>query len=351
IALGSERDPALLHGQAAMLATLTSVACAGMGPELLHDQLVRLGASLEPRVDPESYGLLMRVPKAHWQDGLDLALRCARTPSHQATLFSDAAIQLLSRMHAQGGALSYRARASALIAPRAPGVFAPWGDPTRLGNLNTRNLESAEREIQAATRWAIGIVGPVSVADAVERTARRLADLEPGSMPKPIVSDALGPQPEIPHALNPSGVNVVAVWSARGKFGHALGARVFARALGTLLGAVEGIELLWHDGDVHGDLAFAAIALHVQPNLAGALPKLLAAAADSFDERVIDRSLEPAIAQARDAQNAADAQIAVRAERIARIRLGAPLGEPSADDAMLVMRALRGAVARWAVVP
>ncbi|HEX4355139.1 MAG TPA: hypothetical protein VHZ95_19540, partial [Polyangiales bacterium] len=62
IALGSERDPALLHGQAAMLATLTSVACAGMGPELLHDQLVRLGASLEPRVDPESYGLLMRVP-------------------------------------------------------------------------------------------------------------------------------------------------------------------------------------------------------------------------------------------------------------------------------------------------
>jgi hypothetical protein len=231
-------------------------------------------------------------------------------------------------------------------------LFAPWGDPTRLGNLNTRNLESAEREIQAATRWAVGIVGPVAVEDAVERTARRLADLETGTLPKPIpLADALGPQPEIPHALNQNGVNVVAVFVARGKFEHALGARVFARALGTLLGAVDGVELLWHDGDVHGDIAFAAIALRVQPNLAGSLPQLMAAAANSFDDRVLDRTLEPAIAKARAAQNAADAEVAVRAERIARIRLGAPLGEASEADALRVMRALRGVVARWVVVP
>ena len=37
VGLGAEQDPPLAHGQAALLATLTSIACAGMGPELLGD--------------------------------------------------------------------------------------------------------------------------------------------------------------------------------------------------------------------------------------------------------------------------------------------------------------------------
>src|SRR5205823_2807279 len=109
------------------------------------------------------------------------------------------------------------------------------------------------------------------------------------------------------------------------------------------LAAIPGIEVLWQDGDVHGELGFAALALRIRPSLAGALPQLLASAAHSLDDRVLDKALEPAVAHAREAQNAADAQVAVRAERIARIRLGAPLGEPDAAGALKLLQGLRSA--------
>jgi predicted Zn-dependent peptidase len=353
VGYGAEQDPPLLLGQTALLATLTSMACAGMGPELLRSRLAALGASLEPRVDAESYGLALRVPKQHWQDGLDLALRCMRAPSRQPGHFTDAAVLLLARLRKQTGALGYRARAAALVAPRSPGQCAPWGDPARVGNLNARVLDGALRETQWGARWAIGIVGPVAVQEAVDRSARRLADLPPGTTLKPVPPGEYAPglQPETPRAINPSSMTVVAAWVARGRFEASLGARVFARALGTLLAAIPGIELLWHDGDVHGELGFAALALRIRPSLADSLPQLLAAAARSLDDRLIDKALEPAVALAKNAQNAADAQVAVRAERIARIRLGAPLGEPDPGAALKLLQALRGASARWVVVP
>jgi len=46
VGIGAEQDPALTHGQAALLATLTSTACAGMGPELLQSRFAQLGATL-----------------------------------------------------------------------------------------------------------------------------------------------------------------------------------------------------------------------------------------------------------------------------------------------------------------
>jgi predicted Zn-dependent peptidase len=353
VAVGAEQDPPLLHGQTALLAMLTSIACAGMGPELLRSRLARLGAKLEPRVDAESYGLALRVPKQRWQEGLDLALRCMRTPSRQATHFADAAVLLIARLRRQNGALGYRARAALLIAPRSPGQCAPWGDPARIGNLNARTLDSAMRETQAAARWAVGIVGAVPIQEAVARAARRLADLPTGAASKPVPAGeyATGLQAETPRAINPASMTMVTAWAARGHFQAGLGARVFARAMAALLAAIPGIEVLWQDGDIRGELGFAAMALRIRPSLASALPQLLASAARSLDDRVIDKALEPAVAHARDAQSAADAQVAVRAERIARIRLGAALGEPDAAGALKLLQGLRGAPARWVVLP
>jgi predicted Zn-dependent peptidase len=349
VAFGAEQDPPLMHGQAALLATLTGLACAGMGPELLRGRLERLGATLEPRVDAESYGLLLRIPKQYWQEGLDLSLRCMRSPSRDGPHFAEAALQLQTRLRAHAGALGYRARAAALIAPRAPGEAAPWGAPGPLGNITARELELAARQTQNAVRWAVGIVGPVPIKDAMERSARRLADLPPGALAKPIPPGQLAAalQTDTPRASNASGVHVVATWTAAGKFQHPLGARLFARAAAALLSAVPGVEVLWQEGDLHAETGFAALALRLRPDVAPMLSQLLAAAAASIDDRFIDKALAPAAAQARDAQIAADAQLAVRAERVVRTRLGVVFAEPSADDAQKLMQALRASQPRW----
>jgi predicted Zn-dependent peptidase len=350
VAFGAEQDPPLLHGQAALLATLTSLACAGMGPELLQGRLQQLGATLEPRVDPESYGLLLRVPKQHWQEGLDLGLRCIRSPSRDAPHFAEAALRLQLRLRAHAGALGYRARAAALIASGAPGRVAAWGDPGRIGNITARQIDLAARETQNGVRWAVGLVGPVPVRDAVDRIARRLADLPTGTLAKPLPASpvASAEAGTGPRATNATGVSAVVTWTATGKFQHPFGARLFARAIAALLSAVPGVEVLWQTGDIQAELGFAALALRLRPDVAPLLAQLLASAATSVDDRFIDKALEPAAAQAHAAQVAADAQLAVRAERAARTRLGATLAEPTAEDAQKLIQGLRAAQPRWA---
>ena len=347
VGYGAEQDPPLWHGRSALAAILASSACAGLGPELLRERLSQLGATLEPRVDAESYGLLMQLPREHWRAGLDLALRCLRAPSREPPLIADAALQLQARLRRHGGALGYRARAAALLVPSAPGKAAPWGDPARLGNLGLREIDALLRQTQVGSRWSIGIAGPVAVRDAVERSARRLADLPPhaatksgGELSNPLQGDA-----RLDHV---NGTTIVAAWSAAGKFEQRPAAQLFARAMATLLSAVPGITVLWHDGDLLREGAFAALALRARPDIASSLTQLLAAAGASLDDAVLEDALSTALAGEREMQGLSTAELTRLAERIAREPLGVGSAAPKLDDARKLLHALRSSRARWA---
>jgi predicted Zn-dependent peptidase len=349
IAPGAEQDSPLMHGQSALLATLTGLACAGMGAELVQRSFADLGASFEVRVDAESYGLLVRAPKAHWQEALDLGLRCARAPSSDPRDFVDATLQLQMRLRAHAGALALRARAAELIAPRAPGRFAPWGDPDRIGNLTQRDFQHAIKVSEQAARWAVSVVGPVPVRSALEYSARRIADFSAGTLPKlvPLTEVASALPNEGPRSNEAGSAKLVAAWSVRGKFRHALGAVLFARSIGALLSAVPGVEVLWQDGDVHDGVGFAAVALRVRTDLSASLGPLLQAAARGIDDAWLDKALDAAANEARAGQSGADAMFSVRAEQVARARLGARFAEPSEKDARELLGALRASQPGW----
>lgn len=353
VGIGAERDSPLLHGQAALLSTLTVTACAGMGPELVRARFNDLGATIEPRVDGESYGVLVRVPKDHWPAALDLALRCMRAPSRDPHYLIEAGLQLQARLRKQNGALWLRARAGSIVAPRAPGALSPWGDPERVPNLTPRDIELALQGAQLGERWAVGVVGPVDVQAAMQLCARRLADLTPGSPPKAArYSEPAAVLPsEPPRSRDGSGAKLIAVWTARGAYHDAFGARLFARALSALLSAVPGVEPLWHDGALYRETAFAALALRVRPDLSASVGTLLAGAARSIDDSWLDKALEPALAEEKRVDSARDAQFAVRAERVARERLGAAHADPDAKDTRKLVQALRDARPGWAAAP
>ena len=353
VGLGAEQDPALAHGQAALLATLTTTACAGMGPELLHSRFAQLGATLEPRVDGESYGVLLRVPTEHFEAAADLARRCVRTPSRDPRYLVEAGVQLQQRLRKLEAPLSLRARAANLLSPRAPGALAPWGDPERIPNVHPKELEQLLQRIAYAELWAVAAVGPLPVRSHVTWLARRLADLASGTPPKAArFSEPSAVLPsELPRSKDGTHAKALAVWTARGAFQSALGAQLFSRALASMFSAVPGVEVLWHDADSYKETSFVALALRMRADLVLSLPNLLAGAAHNVDDAWLERALEPAIKDAKSAQSAAQAQFAVRAERTARLRLGGAFGAPKLDDARKQLQVLRDGRPGFAPLP
>ena len=353
VGVGAEQDPALAHGQAALLATLTSTACAGMGPELLHGRFAELGATLEPRVDGESYGVLVRVPTEHFEAAADLALRCVRTPSRDPRYLVEAGVQLQQRLRRAEASPVLRARAANLVSPRAPGALAAWGDPERIPNVSPRELEQLLQRVTFGELWAVAVVGPLPVRAHVTWLARRLADLASGSPPKAARwSEPSAALPsELPRSKDGTHAKALAVWTARGAFQSALGAQLFSRALASMFSSVPGVEVLWRDADSYKETSFAALALRVRADLVLSLPNLLAGAAHSFDDAWLQRALEPAVADAQSAQSAAQAQFTVRAERTARLRLGATFGPARLEDARKQLQLLRDSRPGFAPLP
>jgi predicted Zn-dependent peptidase len=351
VALGADQDPPLAHGRSALLATLTTTACNGLGPELLRAELSQLGATLEPRVDAESFGLSLRAPGERWREALDLAVRCARTPSVDSTHFVDAALRLQARLGARGSTLRLRARAAAEVAPRAPGLCAPWGEPGRLGNLAPRDLVQAFRDSQVGARWSVALVGPVPVEQASAHIARRLADLPSGALPKA----AQPGQPELGAARALTGTpseatTLMVIWSVPGTFAHRLGAGVFASALHALLSMADGIEVLWQDADVFPGGAFAALELRASAATVPQLETLLARASERLTAEALDEALTRALALATTDGRSVEAEAGVRAERLARRRLGAVIEVPTREEAQRLVSALRSAPARLALL-
>jgi predicted Zn-dependent peptidase len=351
VALGAEQDPAELHGRSALLANLTASACAGMGPELLRDELAQLGATLEPRVAAESYGLIMRAPVEQWQAALDFALRCARSPSRDASHFASAALRLQARLASDGGEFGLRARIANQIAPRAPGMVAPWGDAGRLGNLSPRDLAEAFRSSEVGVRWSVAVVGAVPVEDATARIARRISDLPPGALPK-----AAEPgQPPAAAYSAPSSESLetrtlLATWDVRGVYPHRLGAAVFASAMHAVLALTPGVEVAWQDADVYTVGAYAALQLRVGPEALPRIAALLRESAGRLGDDALEEAVQRGVVLAQRTQSSEDAEASVRAERVARGRLGARLGPVTREQAMGLVGALKKAVVRVTVI-
>lgn len=350
---GAANDPPSVHGKAALLATLTSMYCAGMSPELLHERFAQLGATLTPRVNAESYGLLLRVPQAHFEEATELALRCLRAPSRDPAHLIEAGVRLQQRLRSDDQRLAMRARAAELISPTAPGPLAPWGDPNRVPNLHPPELARTLRENQRGARWAIGVVGPIDVQRSTHWLARRIADLAPEPDPVPPHWDepATSLPEELPRSRDRQGPTLIAVWAANGDYDGTLGAQLFARALAAVLGALPGVEVLWREADSYKQTHFAALALRIRPDLLPSAPTWLSDAAHSIDDVWLERALDPAVADAQRASNAAQAEIAVRAEQIARLRLGAAFERASVDSARAQLLALRQARPGFAATP
>ena len=344
IANGAASDPPSMHGRAALLATLTGMYCAGMGPELLQERFEQLGATLSTRVDAESYGMLLRVPKEHFEEATELLLRCMRTPSRHPMHLVEASARLQQELAHSDQGFTLRARAADLISPKSPGPLAPWGDPNRIANLQPRELEQTLRDNLVGDRWAIGVVGPVEVQRSTAWLARRLSDLP--ATPRTAAAHWDEPDTTLPSEPPRSrGLHgtFIAVWSARGDFPGTIGVELFARSLRALLGALPGVEVQWHEAAGYKQTSFAALALRVRQDLLPSAPRWLKEAAQSLDNVWLEQALEPAIAEADRLRNAAQAELSVRAEHIARLRLGASFEAATLDSARKQVMALRAA--------
>jgi hypothetical protein len=89
--------------------------------------------------------------------------------------------------------------------------------------------------------------------------------------------------------------------------------------------------------------SFAALALRVLSDLLRSAPTWLKEVANSLDDIWLERALEPAVAEAERLRNTAQAERSVRAEHIARLRLGATFEAATLDTARKHVLTLRAA--------
>jgi hypothetical protein len=258
---------------------------------------------------------------------------------------------LQARLAADGGELGLRARIANQISPRAPGMLAPWGDPGRLGNLSPRDLAEAFRSNEVGVRWSVALVGAVPVEDATARIARRISDLPPGALPK-----AAEPgQPPAAAYAPPSSASLesrtlLVTWDVRGAYPHRLGAAVFASAMHAVLELTPGVEVVWQDADVYAAGAYAALQLRVGPEALPLMAALLRDSSARLNEAAIDEAVQRGVALAQRTQSADEAEASVRAERVARLRLGGKMGEVNVEEAKGLVLALRKAGGRVMVL-
>jgi hypothetical protein len=110
-----------------------------------------------------------------------------------------------------------------------------------------------------------------------------------------------------------------------------------------LLSALPGVEVQWHEADSYKQTSFVALALRARSDLLPTAPSWLRAAAQSLDNAWLEQALDPALSEAEHTRNAAQAELSVRAEHIARLRLGATFEAPTLDSARKQILGLRAA--------
>jgi predicted Zn-dependent peptidase len=329
---GAASDPPLLHGRAALLATLGATACAGLDPADLAARVQALGAELAPRVDADSLGLLLTAPAAHWQEALELSLACALHPSLERKTLAAARLRLRERQGPVSGAGELRAATAELLAPNAPGTLEPWGSPVRQTGIGIEAL----RELWAGCRRGPGLVvsavGPAPADLGAERVARRLSLLPAGKAeapsPKPVPASAAPDQTKLAVEQPTLGL---AVWRTPMPNADAAGARAFAALMRASLGNSPGVSAIWHDGGLTADGAWAAVGLSGPPAQLAAVAARLADSARSLPAASLERAADQAFELAEGARTATSGSPSAEAEALARAAYRPPPPVPNRE--------------------
>jgi predicted Zn-dependent peptidase len=346
---GAAADPPLWHGRAALLATLTSTACKGQSAVELQAELQALGARLSPRVDPESWGLLLQAPAASWQAALALALDCALHPQLGRAALATARARLLERHGGDEGALTLEAGLATRLESEAPGLLAPWGDPLRQASVELSALRELWSETAVGSAVSVSAVGPLELEPALGLLARRLAELPGATSPtkRSARPAPAPPKPQLDAAPPEQPTLVLAVWRAKSSGEDAAGALAFAALMRAALTGVAEARPIWHDAAVARGTAYAAVALSGPTEQLATLEPMLATLASATDPKQLERAVEHALALSLRTRSAAASSPAALADSLAALSPARPPPAPSRDAALALARALASAPAAW----
>jgi hypothetical protein len=334
---GAAADAPLQHGRAALLATLTATACAGMQASELQARLQALGATLEPEVSADSWGVTLTAPAVGWQSALALALDCALRPTLDRATLNAARLRLLERLGPKDGPGALLAATAAAIMPAAPGMLSPWGSRARQASVSLRSLDEFARTSLTGSAVRVGVVGPIVVDEALGMAARRVVELEAAQALPQVRSK---PPDDSRSAADPPTQQAtlgLALVHATLPGGHPAGALAFAALLRTALGQLPGVSATWHAGGLVGETGWAAVALVGAPEaLAGAasaLPSTVAGLNGASLERAADQAF--ALAMHAQAATAAEPRTEARALCATGETGAAPPAVPEAARALV----------------
>jgi hypothetical protein len=271
---GAGQDPPGRHGQAALLATAMTTACAGLSPGALEERLRRMGARLAPIIDATSFGVVLDAPPRHWRAATQLATRCALSPSLRPSHLERARVRLQARL---GTRARLAARAAAVLAPQAPGLVAPLGAPASLARVRPAHLSALLRAARSGARTSAALVGPPPAPDGLRFVASQLAPLPPGRLPARPAREPAPPKTLAADGGNASAHRAEVVLAFRAEGPRAAGtgraARSFARAVGAALGTLPAIDVLAVTGGAAPFGPWAAVALRVPQAGLSTLPE------------------------------------------------------------------------------
>jgi predicted Zn-dependent peptidase len=345
-ARGAGAEPPLLHGRAALLATLTSTACAGLSSDRLAQRLHELGARLSPRVDAGSWGLLLTAPEASWQAALALALDCALHPMLDRPSLAEARLRLRAQLGSSNGPGALAAASAEWLAPAAPGALAPWGSPDRQASVGLSELRELWTASRAGALLAVAAYGPLPIEEALGVIARRAAELPGGAAldAAPVVPPGSVAEPGQPIAQPTFGL---VMWRVPMTGAEPTGALAFATVARAALGQTPDVSATWYGGGADAAGGWASVALSGPTaslmGLVAQLGALLRAVPVTSVERAADIEFDLA-GQAR-ADAASDPR--TEAEMAASAALGRPDIEPNREAARALARKLAAAEPTW----
>jgi len=314
---GAAADAPLLHGRAALLATLTTTACAGMQASELQARLSALGAALEPEVSADSWGVMLTAPAVGWQAALALALDCALHPTLDRATLSAARLRLIERLGPKDGPGAWLAATAAAILPATPGMISPWGSRARQASVSLRSLDEFARTSLTGTAVRVGIVGPIVVDDALGLVARRVAELEAAQALPQIRSKAPDDSRSAADSPTQQATLGLALVHATLAGGQPAGALAFAALLRSALGQLPGVSATWHAGGLVGETGWAAVALVGAPEALAAAATALPSAVAGLTSASLERAADQAFALAIHGQAAAAAEPRTEARALA----------------------------------
>jgi predicted Zn-dependent peptidase len=342
---GASTEPPLLHSRTALLATLTATTCAQAEP---RSRLQPLGATLEPRVEAYSWGLLLTAPSAAWQTALSLALDCALHPALERQQLAAARLVLRERLGPQLGPAELRAAAAEVLSPGAPGLIAPWGSPVRQASVSLSALRELWSQSHSGSNVTVSAVGQLPVSDAIGWIARRLSELSPkraAALELPAKAASAAQAAEAQRIISPT--LGLALWRAPLASGaDAAGALAFAAAMRAEL-AGTGMTTSWHDAGVAADGGWAAVSIGAPAEDLALVTARLREIARSLPSTSLERAVDQAFDLAERARASDAGNAAAEAEALAKAPYAAPPVKASREAARALALRLAQAEPIW----